>query len=156
MSNINDLISIISIDKFTYNLFSHKFCWDIIFHKNDLPLSNIIYDDTNHWLVAFKKEVKLKIYTDRLMDILEHPKIRDFDELNNLDDDAYDENSIIHKQIKEADEINKQLSASMTPSLSTSILSYTTHPQAVYTSKLLDFKNLPEPKNVEVEDYSGN
>ena len=55
------------------------------------------------------------------------------------------------------DEINKQLSASTTPSLSTSnILSYTTHPQAVYTSKLLDFKNLPEPKNAEVEDYSGN
>ena len=46
-----------------------------------------------------------------------------------------------------------------TPSLSTSILSYTTHPQAVYTSRLLDFKNLPEPKNVEddfLEDYSGN
>ncbi|CAB5363879.1 unnamed protein product [Rhizophagus irregularis] len=26
-------------------------------------------------------------------------------------------------------------------------LSYTTNPQAVYTSRLLDFKNLPEPKN---------
>ncbi|PKC06446.1 hypothetical protein RhiirA5_419577 [Rhizophagus irregularis] len=26
-------------------------------------------------------------------------------------------------------------------------LSYTTNPQAVYTSRLLNFKNLPEPKN---------
>ena len=67
---------------------------------------------------------------------------------------TYDENSIINKQIKEADEINKQLSSS-TASLSTSIISYTTHSQAVYTSRLLDFKNLPEPKNVE-DDYSGN
>ena len=56
------------------------------------------------------------------------------------------------KQIKEADEINKQLPASSLSS--TSILSYTTHPQAVYTSKLLDFKNLPEPKNADDYDYS--
>ncbi|CAB4386727.1 unnamed protein product [Rhizophagus irregularis] len=27
------------------------------------------------------------------------------------------------------------------------ILSYTTNPQAVYTSRLLNFKDLPEPKN---------
>ncbi|CAB4386722.1 unnamed protein product [Rhizophagus irregularis] len=27
------------------------------------------------------------------------------------------------------------------------ILSYTTNPQAVYTSRLLSFKNLPQPKN---------
>ena len=33
--------------------------------------------------------------------------------------------------------------------MSTSILPYTTHPQAVYTSRPLDFKNLPEPTNTE-------
>ena len=66
---------------------------------------------------------------------------------------SYDENSIINKQIKEADEINEQLPASSLSSTSTtSILSYTTHPQAVYTSKLLDFKNLPEPKNADNHD----
>ena len=26
-------------------------------------------------------------------------------------------------------------------------LAYETHPQAIYTSRLLDFKNLPEPQN---------
>ncbi|GET02595.1 kinase-like domain-containing protein [Rhizophagus clarus] len=31
----------------------------------------------------------------------------------------------------------------------TGTLSYTTHPQAIYTSRLLDFKNLPEPKNAD-------
>ena len=25
--------------------------------------------------------------------------------------------------------------------------SYTTHPQAIYTSRLLDYRNLPEPQN---------
>jgi len=40
-------------------------------------------------------------------------------------------------------------------------LTYVTHPQAIYTSRLLNYKNLPEPKNAGdnellEEDYSGN
>lgn len=81
-NNINDLINIITIDKATYNLFSQKFIWDIIFVKNDLPLSDIIYDDLTQWLVLFKKELKLKIYANRLMDILEHPKLEDFKQMD--------------------------------------------------------------------------
>ena len=99
-------------------------------------------------------------------DPLKRPKAKELIELIvNLRGEAnkkshnptYDKNSIINKQIKEADEINKQLPSEATSS--TSVLSYTTHPQAVYTSRLLDFKNLPEPKNAEddfLEDYSGN
>jgi len=60
------------------------------------------------------------------------------------------ENLLIHEQIKEADETNKKLPSLTASSLSsTGILSYTTHAQAVYTSRLLDFKNLPEPKNAD-------
>ena len=71
--------------------------------------------------------------------------------------DSYEENDAINKQIKEADEINEKL-----PSLTATsgVLSYTTHTQAVYTSRLLNFKNLPEPKNADdnssVTEYSGN
>ena len=68
------------------------------------------------------------------------------------DYDKYEENLTINKQIEEADGINEKLPSSTATS---GILSYTTHPQAIYTSKLLDFKNLPEPKNAEPE-YSGN
>ena len=68
---------------------------------------------------------------------------------------AYEKNATINKQIEEADEINKKLPSLTATTSSNSILSYTTHPQAIYTSKLLDFKNLPEPKNSEPE-YSGN
>ena len=64
----------------------------------------------------------------------------------------YDDNDTINKQIKEADEFNKKLPS--TAISSSGALTYTTHPQAIYTSKLLDFKNLPEPKNAEPE-YSG-
>ncbi|RGB39581.1 kinase-like domain-containing protein [Rhizophagus diaphanus] len=59
-------------------------------------------------------------------------------------------NSIIYKQVEEADEINKKsFSTVQSPLSSTSTLSYITHPQAVYTSRLLNFKNLPEPKNAD-------
>src|SRR5581483_7131297 len=64
-----------------------------------------------------------------------------------VDHDNYQENSLINQQIKEADEINKWLPPLIIPS--TDILSYNTHPQAIYTSRLLDFKNLPEPKNAD-------
>ncbi|UZO00457.1 uncharacterized protein OCT59_011590 [Rhizophagus irregularis] len=62
--------------------------------------------------------------------------------------------SVIYRQVKETDDINKNLSSSMDqpPLSSTSNLLYTTHPQAVYTSSLLDFKNLPEPKNADNTD----
>jgi serine/threonine protein kinase len=47
------------------------------------------------------------------------------------------------RQIKEAEEINN----SLTTDNITSSLSYETHPEAIYTSRLLDYNNLPEPKN---------
>src|SRR5215204_336951 len=79
-------------------------------------------------------------------DPLKRPKAEELKEsFYNL---CFNENSILDKQIEEAaDEINKWLfSSSIASSLITSILSYTIHSQAVYTSRLLDFKNLPEPK----------
>ena len=67
--------------------------------------------------------------------------------------------SVIFRQVKEADEFNKKSSSTVqSPLSSTSTLSYITHPQAVYTSRLLNFKNLPEPKNADKNDdleYSG-
>ncbi|CAB4447024.1 unnamed protein product [Rhizophagus irregularis] len=55
-----------------------------------------------------------------------------------------EKNTEICKQAEEADEINKDL-PSLTALLSnTNTLSYTTHPQAIYTSRILDFKGLPE------------
>ncbi|POG65476.1 hypothetical protein GLOIN_2v1666197 [Rhizophagus irregularis DAOM 181602=DAOM 197198] len=70
-------------------------------------------------------------------------------------------NSVIYGQVKKTDEINKKLSFSLPLISSDTSISYVTHPQAVYTSKLLDFKNLPEPKNADDNDnllgieYSG-
>ncbi|RGB28127.1 kinase-like domain-containing protein [Rhizophagus diaphanus] len=69
------------------------------------------------------------------------------DKLLELINDLYPDSGI-EKQIKEADEINEKSSYSTVQSPSSS----TNTPQAVYTSKLLDFKNLPEPKNADNDD----
>ncbi|GES88800.1 kinase-like domain-containing protein [Rhizophagus clarus] len=70
-----------------------------------------------------------------------------------LNNDVYKRRSnypAIHEQIREAIKINKSSSITVQSSLSsTNTLSYTTHPQAVFTSRLLNFKNLPEPKNID-------
>ena len=97
-------------------------------------------------------------------DPLKRPSARKLRDLfNDLDDECrvyHSKNAIINQQIREAEEINKQLPPLTTPL--TDILSYATHPQAIYTSRLLDFKNLPEPKNADSNDnlfeteYSGN
>ncbi|RGB36237.1 kinase-like domain-containing protein [Rhizophagus diaphanus] len=64
---------------------------------------------------------------------------------------CFEVDSVFYGQVKEADSINKNLSFS-SPLTSTGTISYTTHPQAVYTSRLLDFNNLPEPKNADNND----
>ena len=56
----------------------------------------------------------------------------------------------LKKQIKEAEEINNKSPASNMPSTSLA-LSYETHSKAVYTSRLLNFNELPGPKNS--DDY---
>ncbi|GBB86965.1 hypothetical protein RclHR1_13410001 [Rhizophagus clarus] len=70
-------------------------------------------------------------------DLSKRPKANDLYELvNKLFIDSYNKDCDIHKQIEEANEINDKSSSTVQPpSLSTSNLSYTTHPQAVYTSR---------------------
>ncbi|UZO13098.1 uncharacterized protein OCT59_004604 [Rhizophagus irregularis] len=93
-----------------------------------------------------------------VMDLKEDPLKRPkADELGNLFTKLWSHcdksDSLIREQAKEADEINKKSSSTVkSPLSSTSTLSYITHPQAVYTSRLLDFKNLPEPKNSNNDD----
>ncbi|POG72276.1 kinase-like domain-containing protein [Rhizophagus irregularis DAOM 181602=DAOM 197198] len=88
-------------------------------------------------------------------DPLKRPNAGELQELTyKLYNDVFKVDSVIYGQVKETDDINKKLLSSIvqSPSSSTSNLLYTTHPQAVYTSRLLDFKNLPESKNVDNDD----
>ncbi|RHZ83308.1 hypothetical protein Glove_97g64 [Diversispora epigaea] len=65
-------------------------------------------------------------------------------ELYKYYNDYFKNTSEIRIQIKKAEEFSKnQTTTATTPA------NYKTHPQAIYTSRLLDFPNLPEPKNEE-------
>ncbi len=61
--------------------------------------------------------------------------------------DCCDNYTEFGKQRKEAEEFNKSVTSKSNTPLNISSPSYTTHPQAIYTSRLLDYKNLPEPQN---------
>ncbi|CAG8568783.1 13098_t:CDS:2 [Ambispora leptoticha] len=58
--------------------------------------------------------------------------------LGNWSYEILDENSEFGRQYEEAERFNKN---------NLILFSYQAHPQAIYTSRLLDFKNLPEPQN---------
>ncbi|RHZ83301.1 hypothetical protein Glove_97g113 [Diversispora epigaea] len=76
-----------------------------------------------------------------------------FDELDKELDkylgDYYEKNyknsNEITIQIKEAEEFSKNQTTAVTTTTTTA--NYKTHPQAIFTSRLLDFSNLPGPKN---------
>jgi len=62
-----------------------------------------------------------------------------------LKKDIYDKNSLLYSQVKECEKIkNNKLK---TKSNEDKFKNTQTHPQAIYTSRLLNFKNLPEPVN---------
>jgi serine/threonine protein kinase len=80
-------------------------------------------------------------------DPLKRPKAGELRILfNKLCDDYIKNETEIKKQVEEAEKINEKLASSSLLYTRTT-LSYTTNPQAVYTSRLLDFKDLPELKN---------
>jgi len=83
---VKDLTNICSIDKLAQKICSKADFWEPIFEEHELPIPNIKYDNVQVWISTFEKERKLKIYTDRLMEILEHPKVEDFQYMD-LDDD---------------------------------------------------------------------
>ena len=56
-----------------------------------------------------------------------------------------DKNSVLYSQLKECEKIREnKLKNKSNENKSKSLQ---THPQAIYTSRLLNFKNLPEPVN---------
>ena len=65
-------------------------------------------------------------------------------------DSEYDINSKIYSQVKECDKIREN----KIKNTSDKDVQPQTHPQAIYTSRLLSFKDLPEPVNS--SDLSGN
>ncbi|RHZ87080.1 hypothetical protein Glove_40g99 [Diversispora epigaea] len=70
-----------------------------------------------------------------------------YDELMKYSLDYYNKDSEIVIQIKKAEEFSENQES--TNATTTTPLNYQTHPQAIYTSRLLNYSKLPNPKNEE-------
>ncbi|GES87491.1 kinase-like domain-containing protein [Rhizophagus clarus] len=81
-------------------------------------------------------------------DPLNRPMIEEIKEI--MSQWRYGSNEKLQRQIKKAEEINNKLPADIIPSTNLGI-SYKTHSEAIYTSRLLNYDSLPEPKNS--DDY---
>ncbi|RHZ85409.1 hypothetical protein Glove_66g127 [Diversispora epigaea] len=84
--------------------------------------------------------------------VAHRPTFRElFNELYKYSNDyRHDKDSEIGIQIKKAEEFSaNQESTNITTTTTTTPLNYQTHPQAIYTSRLLNYSNLPKPKNEE-------
>ncbi|GBC32515.2 kinase-like domain-containing protein [Rhizophagus irregularis DAOM 181602=DAOM 197198] len=99
---------------------------------------------------------KISWYTKRCLDAnpLNRPKANEIEFTLYKWWSWFDSQIELKKQIKEAEEINNNLLTNNN-SISLCCLSYKTHSEAVYTSRLLNFNNLPEPKNTD-EYYMQN
>jgi len=85
---VKELTATCSVDKLAQKICSQDHFWKPIFEEYKLPFPNTKYDNVQVWISTFEKERKLKIYTDRLIEILEHPKLEDFnDDIINFDED---------------------------------------------------------------------
>ncbi|RHZ80158.1 hypothetical protein Glove_139g110 [Diversispora epigaea] len=72
-----------------------------------------------------------------------------FNEFYKYYNDYYDKDSEIKIQIKKAEEFSANQESTNTTTTTTTPLNYQTHPQAIYTSRLLNYSRLPKPKNEE-------
>ena len=76
-NDIKDLLNSCSIDKLSRVICSNIAYWKPKFEEFNLPMHQIHHNPLA-WIAQFEKERKLKFYTDRLMEILENPKMKTF------------------------------------------------------------------------------
>lgn len=108
---------------------------------HDEHLASKICQGLRPSLNKIKMPVLLKSLIIRCLDTdpLERPTANELKEiLNDWCSDIKDEDTEFYRQYKEVEEFNKVLPESINKP------AYKIHPSAVYTSRLLDFKNLPQ------------
>jgi hypothetical protein len=84
------------VDKLFYQILSNKTFWNLKCDKNNLPdissrlnMQEVAYLLPKSWFIYYKKETRLLMCTNRVMEILEHPKIEDFNNVDYIDEDAF-------------------------------------------------------------------
>jgi hypothetical protein len=88
INDIKTLSQLCSVDKLFYEILSNKTFWDLKYNNDNLHKSKMEFTKPKSWFTYYYKEKQLQISTNRLMEILEYPKIEDFRNIVdiNLDD----------------------------------------------------------------------
>jgi hypothetical protein len=103
INDIETLSHLCSVDKLFYGILSNKVFWNLKINNDNLPnisdrfngacsikqKSNMAFTRPTSWFTYYNKEKQLQIYTDRLMEILEHPKTEDFKDVVDVDEDDF-------------------------------------------------------------------
>ncbi|RHZ75714.1 hypothetical protein Glove_212g154 [Diversispora epigaea] len=120
------------------------------------PYHDVSHDKDLAFKICNGFRPKIPFYTPKLITqdarITHRPTFNELKkELNKYWDDYYennfDNNNEITIQIKEAEEFFKNQTT--TDTTTRTPINYKTHPQAIYTGRLLNFSSLPKPKNDE-------
>jgi hypothetical protein len=86
--NDNKLLSqLCLVDKLFYKILSNKTFWNLKFERPVFDIGKISYDKPIQWIILYEREKQFIIYTDRLMEILEHPTLDDFVDVGGYIDD---------------------------------------------------------------------
>ncbi|UZN99955.1 uncharacterized protein OCT59_001214 [Rhizophagus irregularis] len=105
-------------------------CWDAKIKNR--PTTKELYQLLKKWYV----EIKVIEYSE---------DSKDGEDGKNIENGDNNQNSEIYFQLKECDKIRKEKIKNR--SNEDKSKSFQMHPQAIYTSRLLNFKNLPKPVN---------
>ncbi|RHZ86174.1 hypothetical protein Glove_54g20 [Diversispora epigaea] len=153
-----------------YTKAADVYSFGIIFYKivtGFPPYSDIPHDKDLAMKICNGLRPKIPFHTPKLITrmimrcwdarVTHRPTSRElYDELGKYYDDYNDylegknKDSEIVIQIKKAEEFSaNQESTNTTTTTTPTPLNYQTHPQAIYTSRLLNFSKLPKPKNEE-------
>jgi serine/threonine protein kinase len=118
---------------------------------NDIPHDHILVVKICRGLRPKISEDTPKLIADLIIKCWDakaenRPTVKELQQmLNKYDNEKDDKDSEIYSQIKECEKIKENKLKNRTNENKTKNLQ--THPQAIYTSRLLNFKNLPEPVN---------
>ncbi|GBC06109.1 hypothetical protein RclHR1_06620007 [Rhizophagus clarus] len=128
------------------------------FLSEEIPFNDIPHDEFLAVKICKGHRPKIskvvpKLLTDLVIKCLDaeiknRPTAKEvYQTLTKWNDEKYDKTSELHSQIKECDKIREK---KFNRSSEDKSINTQSHPQAIYTSRLLQFKNLPKPVNSSV------
>ncbi|GBB99652.1 hypothetical protein RclHR1_00360001, partial [Rhizophagus clarus] len=121
-------------------------CWDA--EKENRPTAKVLFKILDKWNdeIENSKDSKDSEDDEDIENVRDNENNEDCENNKNTKDNENSQKSEIYFQIKECDKIGEKKFKTRS-NFENKSKSIQTHPQAIYTSRLINFKNLPKPVN---------